>query len=146
MLVLLAKWGFRLLTASAIRSVLYPDRFTVYDIRVCEELNDFHTLGDTKWSTEAWSEYQHLINAVRASAPARFSLRDCDRWFWGRNKMIKMLHGARNRPPQTSRDFPASPRICGGISGQVAFLGSVDPEARPYLTACSWVPKPSPFL
>jgi hypothetical protein len=36
--VLLTKWGFRLPTASAILSILYPDIFTIYDIRVCNAL------------------------------------------------------------------------------------------------------------
>lgn len=36
--------GFRLPMASAIATVLYPNDFTVYDIRVCEMLGDFHGL------------------------------------------------------------------------------------------------------
>lgn len=36
--VLMAGWKFRLPAATAILSVFYPDEFSVYDYRVCEEL------------------------------------------------------------------------------------------------------------
>src|SRR5258708_5885958 len=37
-------WTFPLPTASAILAVLYPEVFTVYDYRVCEQLENFETL------------------------------------------------------------------------------------------------------
>jgi hypothetical protein len=83
---LIIKWVFRLPTASAILAVLYPDTFTVYDARVCEVLSGFHTLGDMNWSHEAWQEYERFVEAVRATAPSALTLRDCDRWLWGRSK------------------------------------------------------------
>src|SRR5271157_6007927 len=39
--VLWEDWGFRLPMASAILTVLYPDRFSVFDVRVCDMLKDF---------------------------------------------------------------------------------------------------------
>lgn len=39
--VLVEEWRFRLPMASAILSVLYPEEFTVYDVRVCNVLGDF---------------------------------------------------------------------------------------------------------
>jgi len=36
--VLSVDWNLRLPTASAILAVLWPDKFTVYDIRVCQGL------------------------------------------------------------------------------------------------------------
>jgi hypothetical protein len=89
--LLLINWGFRLPTASAILAVLYPDTFTVYDIRVCNALQAFHQLGTMKWSPKAWGEYQRFIVAVRAAAPGGLSLRDCDRWLWGRDKHVALL-------------------------------------------------------
>jgi hypothetical protein len=44
-----------------------------------------------KWSVELWREYQRFIDAVRAAAPSGLSLRDCDRWLWGRDKRKAML-------------------------------------------------------
>jgi hypothetical protein len=84
--LLLIKWGFRLPTASAILTVIYPEKFTIYDIRVCNALDGFHQLGRMKWSPTAWAEYQMFMGAVRAAAPPGLSLRDCDRWLWGRDK------------------------------------------------------------
>jgi hypothetical protein len=84
--LLLTKWGFRLPTASAILTVLYPEKFTIYDIRVCNALHAFHRLGGMKWSPAAWGEYQRFVGAVRDAAPQGLSLRDCDRWLWGQDK------------------------------------------------------------
>jgi hypothetical protein len=88
--VLMATWKFRLPTATAILSVLYPDEFSVYDYRVCGELkrmdkrNDFRKLAN--WSSKsAWAGYLDFLDAVRKSAPAELSLRDKDRWFWGQS-------------------------------------------------------------
>lgn len=44
--------------ASAILTVLYPNDFTVYDIRVCDELKDFHGLKHTTNFENIWSGYQ----------------------------------------------------------------------------------------
>lgn len=84
--LLLTKWGFRLPTASAILTVLYPNIFTIYDIRVCDTLQAFHQLSSMKWSSAAWREYQRFLGAVRDAAPQGLSLRDCDRWLWGKDK------------------------------------------------------------
>jgi hypothetical protein len=89
--LLLTKWGFRLPTASAILTVLYPDMFTIYDVRVCNTLRAFHKLGSMKWSPKTWGEYQRFIGAVRDAAPQGLSLRDCDRWLWGRDKQKALL-------------------------------------------------------
>lgn len=82
-------------SATAILTVLYPATFTMYDIRVCDALDDlghrgFSKLGDKKWSVELWADYQRFVAAVRAAAPADLSLRDCDRWLWGQAKRKDM--------------------------------------------------------
>jgi hypothetical protein len=83
--LLMTEWGFRLPTATAILTILYPDIFTIYDIRVCNALDAFHEL-DRKWSPKLWGDYQRFIDAVRDDAPQGLSLRNCDRWLWGRDK------------------------------------------------------------
>ncbi len=88
--LLLTKWRFRLPTASTILTVLYPERFTIYDIRVCKALHDFRRLGGRRWSPKLWSEYQRFVDAVRAAAPEGLSLRDCDRWLWGKDKQATL--------------------------------------------------------
>src|ERR1700722_5038919 len=59
--------------ASAILTVLYPDLFTVCDVRVRNTLGDCQRLGSIKWSGQAWDEYQRFKNAMRGCA-ARFKL------------------------------------------------------------------------
>ena len=78
-------WGFRLPMASAILTVFYPDEFTVYDVRVCDALDDFRALGWTNDFESLWAGYVRFVAAVRAAAPEAFSLRDKDRWLWGRD-------------------------------------------------------------
>lgn len=79
-------WGFRLPMASAILTVLYPDDFTVYDVRVCEALGGrFAHLGDATRFDSLWSEYTEFKAAVESAAPVHLSLRDKDRWLWGKS-------------------------------------------------------------
>lgn len=82
---LMKDWGFRLPMASAILTVFYPDEFTVYDVRVCDALDDFRALGWTNDFESLWAGYVRFVAAVRAAAPEAFSLRDKDRWLWGRD-------------------------------------------------------------
>ena len=89
--ILLNDWGFRLPTATAILAVLYPETFTIHDIRVCNRLGDFHKLGDVKWSSKAWQQYQRFVASVRGAAPEELSLRDSDRWLWGQDKRQALL-------------------------------------------------------
>jgi hypothetical protein len=93
--LLLTNWGFQLPTATAVLTVLYPDIFSVYDIRVCNMLRDFHKLGSRKWSSKTWEEYQRFISAVRGEAPPGLSLRDCDRWLWGKDKRERLFRELR---------------------------------------------------
>ena len=83
--VLIEGWGFRLPMASAILTVLYPEDFTVYDIRVCEILRDFK---DAQYKTNfatLWERYSAYLIAVKATAPESLSLRDKDRFLWGKS-------------------------------------------------------------
>ena len=77
-------WGFSLPMASAILTVLYPDTFTVYDYRVCEELHDFDSLANVTDLGRLWSGYTRFLAAVRA-ASSEPSLRGKDRFLIGRS-------------------------------------------------------------
>lgn len=83
---LMTEWWFLLPTASAILTILYPEDFTVYDWRVCDELRityePWHSRG---FSDDLWEHYQTLKNAVVQGAPAKLSLRDKDRFLIGRS-------------------------------------------------------------
>ena len=79
---LVGAWGFRLPMASAILSMLYPDDFTVYDVRVCSELDAFGSIANRVNPGNLWAGYQDYIAAVQQRYPG-MSLRDADRALWG---------------------------------------------------------------
>jgi hypothetical protein len=83
--VAMQDWGFYLPMATSILSVLWPDDFTVYDYRVCEELNDFYKLGDQTNQEKIWAGYRQYRKAVEAAVAEQMSLRDKDRFLWGRS-------------------------------------------------------------
>lgn len=81
--VLIKKYGFRLPMASAILTVFYPEEFTVYDVRVCEILNDFQNL-DNKINFESiWNGYDKYRETIIKKEPNNLTLREKDRYFWG---------------------------------------------------------------
>lgn len=85
MRVLFKDWNFRLPTASAILSILYPNDFTVYDVRVCDTLGNFRKLANKENFDTMWHEYTKFKQAVIQKAPKHYCLRDKDRWLWGKS-------------------------------------------------------------
>jgi len=83
--------GFRLPTASAILTVLYPLQFTVYDVRVCDQLGKFHELKDYKFTGKLWEKYVEFKRCVEKKVPGNYSLRDKDKFLWGKSffKQVK---------------------------------------------------------
>jgi len=83
------RWGFRLPTASAILTVLYPDEFTVYDARACGQLTEYGNFSKLPNRTNfenLWKDYQKFIRAVKQEAPNGLPLRDKDRYLWGKSR------------------------------------------------------------
>ena len=91
-IVLLDGWGFRIPMASAILTVLYPKEFTVYDVRACDVLGDFHQLANWTRTDRIWDGYQRFLQAIRDAAPAKLSLRDKDRYLWGKAVADQLTH------------------------------------------------------
>lgn len=94
--VLITDWGFRLPMASAILSVLFPEEFTIYDVRVCTTLNNF---TDAQYKTrfdDLWSRYSEYLQAVQAAVDGQRSLRDKDRILWGRSFADQLMHDIRD--------------------------------------------------
>ena len=83
--VLMQDWGFRLPTASAILTILYPDDFTVYDMRVCGELGKFRELANRKFTERLWDDYVKFKDRVVRETPSHYCLRDKDRYLWGKS-------------------------------------------------------------
>ena len=78
--------GIGLPMATAILTVLYPDHFTVYDTRVCNQLGRFSNLGSRSITTiwEGYEEFRQAVReeAIRRGAPESLGLRDMDRYLW----------------------------------------------------------------
>lgn len=73
--------------ASAVLTVLYPDDFTVYDIRVREQLK-YPDITYAKDSVESYfNKYlpQVLKMGREISQDPTLSLRDCDRTLWAKS-------------------------------------------------------------
>jgi len=83
--MLLEDWRFYLPIASAVLSVFWPDEFSVYDVRVCEQLGRFHRVGNRSAFESIWTGYQEYLVAVRLQSPAGITLRNCDRYLWGKS-------------------------------------------------------------
>lgn len=84
-------WGLYLPMASAILTVLFPNEFTVYDVRICETLTRYKKLGARHFSDDLCKEYAHFKDAVATHAPAHPSLRDKDRYLWGKSRYEQVL-------------------------------------------------------
>jgi len=90
---ILFNWEFRIATASAILTVLYPKIFTIYDYRVLEyeELKIFKSLSNEAKSEKAKEKkaknYLEFIEAVKKLKLGKdiHSLRSKDGYLWGRS-------------------------------------------------------------
>lgn len=85
MRILTADWKFRLPMASAILTVLYPEAFTVYDVRVCDELGKHYGIQDRSKFDGLWADYCVYLQDVRDREPSVLKLRDKDRVLWARS-------------------------------------------------------------
>ena len=81
---LLTEWKFRLPMASAILTVLYPNDFTVYDVRVCNILQKYNNLINKK-TEDTIKGYFEFLKDVKMKVPEKESLRDKDRYLWGKS-------------------------------------------------------------
>jgi hypothetical protein len=88
--ILLEDWGLYLPMASAVLAVLYPDYFTVYDYRVCEQLGRFQELSQWSQFDKIWPGYQQYREAVLAAGPDGLSLREKDRYFGGMSRAMQL--------------------------------------------------------
>ncbi len=85
--VLMERWGLRLPTASAILTVLYPEHFTIYDIRVRDQLGldrIRESYSEADWGT-MWDSYLQFKKKVIDKTPPNLCLRDKDRYLWGKS-------------------------------------------------------------
>jgi hypothetical protein len=79
--IFLEDWEFQLPMSSAILSVLYPVRFTVYDVRVRDELGIRGFAGRKDQVERYFSEFVPRVRSVEHPG----TLRDKDRYLWGKS-------------------------------------------------------------
>jgi len=104
--VLMKGWGFRLPMASAILTVLYPDEFSIYDVRVCDQLGEFRQLAGRQFSSRLWDDYQRFLSAVVDATPEGLSLREKDHYLWGRSIYEGVVRDL-GRPTSGNQSAPA---------------------------------------
>ena len=108
--ILMRGWKMKLATASAVSTILYPEDFTVYDVRVCDQLGSFHTLKDRRFTGRLWADYQHFVEAVINATPAHLNLRQKDHFLWGQSLRddvrAELRAPAPQRNPQTLKTIP----------------------------------------
>ena len=111
------EWGFRLPMASAVLTVLWPAQFTVYDIRVCDQLEEvlgsdrriFKRMANWVYSDRLWQAYQKYIAAVKEATPDGLTLRDGDRYLWARSAAEQLKEGVQRGFKTESPEEMATP-------------------------------------
>ncbi len=93
---MVSEWGFRLPITSAILTVLFPEDFTVYDYRVCESLGKYNELNRISSARKLWKGYSEYLNDVRRRVPRIASLRDKDRYIWGKSFYLQLKNDIDN--------------------------------------------------
>lgn len=93
---LIQYWGFLLPMASAILTVLYPEEFTIYDVRVCDSLGDCHRLSNVTDFEKLWKGYIDFKNKVSLAVDDELSLRDKDRYLWGKSFYEQLSNDVQN--------------------------------------------------
>ena len=107
MKVLVEEWKFGLPMASAILTVLYPDDFTVYDVRVAQLLDkdrkrgcEFSKLIDLTAFETVWEGYRKFMEEVKNFAPQGVqlrSLREKDQYLWGKSFHDQLVKNTRDK-------------------------------------------------
>ncbi len=87
--VLINDYGFYLPMASAILSVLCQDKFSIYDVRVCDMLEQkyntkkYHKIKN--WAFEKlWIGYEEYLQKI-LELSEKSSYREADKYLWGKS-------------------------------------------------------------
>lgn len=83
---LLDVWDFSIPMASAILTILYPNDFTVYDVRVCEILKKHEKLVNKTNTDNIIEGYYNYLKDVKNKKPDIKLLRDKDRYLWSKSR------------------------------------------------------------
>ncbi len=92
--LLINDWGFALPMASAILAVCWPEDFPVYDYRVRDQIKDFPKLS-TRNFEKLWDHYEEYRVRVSKLIPMGLSLRDKDRYLYGKSNALQLKNDIR---------------------------------------------------
>jgi len=97
---ILFDWKFWIATASAILTVLYPKRFTIYDFRVVEheELKRFKDLK-SKRNAERYLEFIEAVKPLKLEKEFK-DLRSKDRYLWGLSRYYSITRDIESGFPK----------------------------------------------
>jgi hypothetical protein len=93
--LLVKDWNFALPMASATLTVCWPEDFTVYDYRVRERLVGFPKLNNSTDFEKVWEGFNEYKAKVSEIAPAELSLRDKDRYLYGKSIALQLNENIR---------------------------------------------------
>jgi hypothetical protein len=95
MKVLIVDWGFKLAIASAILTILYPDKFTIYDYRAAGQVKEGESLKNKIKFEDIWAGYVAFMAKVSA-IPYGVSLREKDHYLFGKSRMDDLIADLKN--------------------------------------------------
>lgn len=99
--VLMNDYGFRLPISSAILSVLYKGDFSVYDIRVCNILEEkyktrkYHNIQNLIFDN-LWLGYEDYLHKI-LEASGKTNYREADRYLWSKSFYSQLSIDLDNR-------------------------------------------------
>jgi len=94
MRILIEDWGFALPMASAILAVCYPKDFALYDYRVRDQIKGSPKLN-TRNFDNLWKGYEEYMANVAKLAPSSLSLRDKDKFLYGKSNAVQLREDIR---------------------------------------------------
>ena len=92
---LIVDWGFKLAIASAILTILYPDRFTIYDYRAAGQVKEGEKLKNEVEFEEIWAGYVAFMGKG-AAIPHGKNLREKDYYLFGKSRMEDLNADLKN--------------------------------------------------
>ena len=103
--ILVSDWRFPLPMASAVLTVLYPDRFTVYDYRVAGQVGGDSKLG-SKTNFESISSGYNGFRDQVSKTGIGVTLREKDRYLFGKSKMEDLIRDIARGIPKKQKKEP----------------------------------------
>lgn len=93
---LIQYWQFGIPMASTILSVLFPNDFTVYDVRVCQILKKHGNLINKTNVDGIMTGYFEYVRDVIDKVPEKKTLREKDIYLWGESFFLELTQDIKD--------------------------------------------------